>query len=177
MNHYDPHQYIKTFRYVVDYLRKEGVQNAAYVWHSYCWVEKPGQQWMDWYPGDNYVDWFGASMFNTPEQLWTTANFMKLARGHHKPFMIAESTPWGMYTSRGKMDFLHHIFQFIDQQKVEAFCYIDSNWDVMPMFKGQHIGDDRVEKDQDIKNFWLNEINKDRYLKASTNLFQELGWK
>ena len=175
-NHYDPDQYVQVFRYVVDFLRKQGVRNAAYVWHSYCWTEKPGQQWMDWYPGDDYVDWFGASMFAMPDQLWTASNFVKLAREHHKPFMICESTPWGLYTGRGKMDFLKHIFRFIKDRNVEAFCYIDSNWDVMPMYQGQHIGDARLEDYHETKDLWLKEIHQDRYLKASVHLFQSLGW-
>ncbi len=174
-NYYDPDGYKQAFCYVVDFLRKEGVHNAAYVWHSYCWVEKFGQQWMDWYPGDDYVDWFGASIFSSG-QLGTASDFFKLAREHHKPFMIAESTPWGMYTIRGKVDWLDHIFHFIEDQDVEAFCYIDSNWDVMPMYQGQHIGDARLEDYHEIKDLWLKEIKQDRYLKASPDLFQSLGW-
>jgi hypothetical protein len=131
---------------------------------------------MDWYPGDGYVDWFGASVFATPNQLWTVSSFVKLSRDHHKPFMICESTPWGMYTSRGKIDFLNHLFRLIKEQHVEAFCYIDSNWDVMPMYHGQHIGDARIEENADIKKLWLNEIDQDRYLKASPDLFHTLGW-
>ncbi len=175
LNHYDPDGYKQAFRHVVDFLRKEGVRNAAYVWHSYC-VENPGGQWMDWYPGDDYVDWFGASIFSTT-QLWSASSFLKLAREHHKPFMIAESTPCGMYTIRGKVDWLNHIFQFIRAQNVEAFCYIDSNWDVMPMYQGQHWGDARLEDYHEIKKLWLKEIKQDRYLKASSQLFQSLGWK
>ena len=176
-NYYDPEKYKRVFRYVVDLLRKEGVRNAAYVWHSYCWVVKPGQQLMDWYPGDDYVDWFGASVFALPDQLRTTAEFIKLAREHHKPFMICESTPWGVYTLRGKVYFLNRIFQFIKDEKIEAFCYIDSDWDIMPMYKGQHIGDARLEEIADIKLLWLNEIAQDRYLKASPDLFRVLGLK
>ena len=175
-NHYDPQQYIQAFRYVVDFLRKEGVTNAAYVWHSYCWTQQVQGQWMAWYPGDDYVDWFGASLFATPDQLWTVSAFVKLSRVHHKPFMICESTPWGMYTSRAKIDFLNHVFKLIDDQNIEAFCYIDSNWDLMPMYKNQNIGDARIEKDPDIKDFWLKEINQSRYLKASPELFQSLGY-
>jgi hypothetical protein len=176
-NYYDPQMYKQAFRYVVDFLRKQGVRNAVYVWHSYCWAENPGQQWMDWYPGDDYVDWFGATIFSSPDQFWTAASFVKLAREHHKPFMIAESTPWGMYTVRGKIDFLSHLFEFIKEQNVEALCYIDSNWDTMPMYQGQKIGDARIEEYPEIKKLWLNEIKQDRYLKSSPELFKSLGWE
>ncbi|MDE2010440.1 MAG: hypothetical protein KGJ09_10265 [Candidatus Omnitrophica bacterium] len=176
-NRYDPKEYKQAFRYVVDFLRKEGVRNAAYVWHSNCWGVNSTQQWMKWYPGDGYVDWFAASMFQVPDQLLTTMKFVKLARQHHKPFMIAESTPWGMYTIHGKMDWYNHMFQFIKEEKVEAFCYIDSNWDKMPMYKGQGIGDDRIEANPEIKKLWIEEIGRARYLKASPGLFRSLGWR
>ncbi len=104
------------------------------------------------------------------------ANLTALAREHHKPFMIAESTPCGMYTIRGKVDWLNHIFHFVRTQNVEAFCYINSNWDVMPMFQGQHWGDARLEDHRETKDLWLKEIHQDRYLKSSPHLFQSLGW-
>jgi len=115
-------------------------------------------------------------MFAVPASLWSAADFVKLAREHHKAFMICESTPWGMYTNRGKIDFLKHVFQFIKDQKVEAFCYIDSNWDVMPMFRNLHVGDSRIEEYPEIEALWLKEINQDRYLSESPDLFQSLGW-
>ena len=55
-------------------------------------------------------------------------------------------------------------------------CYINSNWDAEPMFQSEHWGDARLEKNAETKNFWLNEINQDRYLKASPDLFRLLGW-
>jgi len=174
-NNYDPQEYQQAFRYVVDYLRKEGVRNAAFVWHSYC-VDNPDQQWMDWYPGNDYVDWFGVSIFSTA-QVTTASNFLELARERGKPFMICESTPQGMYTLRGKIDWFNHVFQFIKDRNVEAFCYINSNWDIMPMFRGQQWGDARIEKYPQIKDLWLKEIKQDRYLKSSPDLFHSLGWK
>jgi hypothetical protein len=119
---------------------------------------------MDWYPGDDYVDWFGVTLFTTPSQIWLASDFLTLARGHHKPFMIAEATPCGMYTVRGKIEWMKNIFHFIEDQNIEAFCYINSDWDSMPMFSGRHFGDARVEVHRETKDFWLKEINQDRYL-------------
>lgn len=175
LNHYDPYQYIQAYRYVVDFLRQEGVRNAAYVWHTYC-ADSPGKQWMDWYPGDDYVDWFGVSLFSTG-QIPMASNFLQLAREHGKPFMICESTPQGMYTIRGKISYLSHICQFVKDQNVEAFCYIDTNWDNQQMWAGQSWGDARIEKYPEVKDFWLKEIDQDRYLKSSPDLFQSLGWE
>jgi len=56
------------------------------------------------------------------------------------------------------------------------FVIINSNWDGMPTYLGQHMGDARLEKYPEIKDYWLKEINQDRYLKASPDLFRSLGW-
>ena len=37
-------------------LDAQGVTNVAYVWQSTGWVSTPTQL-MEWYPGDDYVDW------------------------------------------------------------------------------------------------------------------------
>ncbi len=173
-NHYEPEKYKAVFRYIVNLFRRQNVSNVSFVWHS-CLA--PGiSSWMDWYPGDEYVDWFGVSIFST-QSILDAPPFLKLARQHRKPFMIAESTPQSMYTVRGKLDWFKHIFRFIDENNVEAFCYINSNWDIMPMFKGQGWGDDRIEKFPEVKALWLNEIDQERYLNGSPKLFELLGWK
>ncbi len=171
-NDYDPALYQHAYRYVVDFLRKEGVTNAAYVWHTQC---NEGTQWMDWYPGNDYVDWFGVSIYSS-QQIPTASHFLRIARKHGKPLMICESSTWGLYTLRAKMDWFNHLFRFIDGQKIGAFCYIDSDWDKLPMYVRAKIGDARVEENGEIKKLWLDEIEQDRYLKASPELFRLLGW-
>ncbi len=174
-NRYEPKAYAKAFIYIVDYLRKNNVKNAAYVWHSYTAAKKP-YPWEDYYPGDDYVDWFGSSIFSTGN-LPYAAEFIAYAKRQHKPFMIAESTPSGMFTVHGKKDWFNHVFRFIEQNNVEAFCYINSNWDELPMYKGQGWGDARVQKDPMILKLWLEAIHKRRYLKSSSSLFYTLGWR
>ena len=174
-NKYYPEKYRAAFHHIVNLLRQMNVRNVAFVWHS-CIPDKPQRPWMDWYPGDDYVDWFGASVFTTGKIAGAT-RFLQLAREHKKPFMIAESTPQGSRLVPTKADWFKHIFRFIAEQKVEAFCYIDSNWEAMPLYKGQGWGDQRIEKEPQIKEMWLKEINQDRYLKASTDLFASLGWE
>ena len=171
-NHYDPTLYKNAYRHIVTHLYNKGVRNTAYVWHSYT-AEKQKYEWNEWYPGDNYVDWFGASIFSTGNIPYAE-NFLKVAKRHHKPFMIAESSPMGMYTVHGKKDWFNHVFRFINKNNIQTFCYINSNWDVLPMYKEQHWGDARVEKDQEVMKLWLEEVRKSRYIKPSSNLFLQL---
>ena len=44
-------------------MRAEGVNNVAFVWHSYIFASYNGFPISAWYPGDEYVDWVGVSLF------------------------------------------------------------------------------------------------------------------
>ncbi|MBF0485591.1 MAG: hypothetical protein HQL16_03645 [Candidatus Omnitrophica bacterium] len=171
-NNYDPVKYQNAYRYIVDRLRAEGVKNVNYVWHSAVMVDNPGK-YMDWYPGDDYVDWFGISLFS-PQQIRTAEKFILLAKDHQKPVMIAESTPAGAYTVRGRLDWFKHYFDFIEQNDIRVVCYINSDWDKFPLFKSLKWGDSRIQKDQQIRELWLKEI-RDNYLQASRLLFYKLS--
>ena len=48
----------------------------------------------------------------------------------------------------------------------QIVCYINSNWDAMPMWSRERYGDARVEQSPAIMEMWLNEIGKDRYVHA-----------
>jgi Glycosyl hydrolase family 26 len=172
-NNYDPKEYRLAFRYIVDRLRKEGVKNAAFVWHSYA--NLPPYPLEDWYPGDDHVDWFAVSVFGKPNIYMK--NFAQMARKHHKGFMIAESAPQGDGSKYGMTSWnlwYESYFQFIHDEKVRIACYIDLNWETIPMFKGQGWGDSRVEANSIVKKKWLEEIQNGKYLNASPGLFKLL---
>ncbi|MBB6093505.1 chitodextrinase [Povalibacter uvarum] len=70
--------------------------NIAMVWQTatYCPDGISVQQTLDWYPGDQYVDWMGMSYFTPQDCSWTEINDMiSLARARAKPLLIAEATP------------------------------------------------------------------------------------
>jgi hypothetical protein len=163
-NHYAPALYQQAFRYIVDHLRAEGVDNVAYVWHSYGYIT-PGQPMMDWYPGDEYVDFFAVSFFKA----FNSANMnfvLKRAQEHQKPFMIAEATPQGYTTSDGEKVWsmwYKPFFQFIDDHDVPIVSYIDANWDSQPMWQGKGWGDARVQANSMIAERWLKEMKSERF--------------
>ena len=112
---------------------------------------------MDWYPGDEYVDWFGVSFF-TVQQRGKVHEFAQLGREHAKPFMIAEATPMGMYTLRGKLDWFRHFFDLIEKENAQVVSYINTDWDHVPMFAEGRWGDSRVQKFPEIQKFWMEKI-------------------
>ncbi len=109
--------YISAYRRIVDVLRQHLQQdNVKYVWQSSgapvddAIEEGKRENIMDWYPGDDYVDWTAISWFLcidekatiTSKDLKRIPTQRQLAREmlYHsellnKPMMIAEATPQG----------------------------------------------------------------------------------
>lgn len=175
-NHYDPKLYIKAYRYIVETFRKMKIRNLSYVWHSYAsHVERPP---MDWYPGDEYVDWVAVSYFY-PIQKYLD-RIVKIAKEHNKPLMIAEATPSGIGTAYGDYalkSWYEPFFEFINTNDVKAMSYINCDWDALPMWKHQSWKDSRVEANPLIKKRWLEEVQGEKYLKSSKELYGLLGFK
>ena len=87
-NFYEREPFIAVYKRIKDRLGAQGVTNVAYVWQSTGWVSTPAQL-MEWYPGDDYVDWLGCSFFNR----WREIEMFESARQLRKPVFIAEATP------------------------------------------------------------------------------------
>ncbi len=160
-NRYDPRQYQNAFRRIVDKFRSLKIENAVFVWHSALPPSRKSDM-MAWYPGDEYVDWFAVSFF-TVNQFRPAEEFALLARQRGKPFMIAEATPFAAMSVRSKIDWLKKFFRLIETTDAQAACYINTDWDSQPMFKGQGWGDSRLERSAELKEFWLSEIRKARF--------------
>ena len=170
-NGYDPLKYKEAYRYIVEHLRDENVTNVAYVWHSATLIESHGH-FMDWYPGDQYVDWFAVSVFN-PMQIATAKEFFAIAREHGKSLMIAESAPIGLVSMRAKMEWFRHYFDFINEENVKVISYINSDWDSYSYYRSVKWGDTRIEKDPAIKDMWEKEMGNG-YVQYSLDLFKKL---
>ena len=178
-NQYDPETYQKAFRYIVDKLKSQGVTNAAYVWHSYAARTYQGKDVELWYPGDDYVDWFAVSFFGQYETTYMD-RIAELAMEHHKPLMIAESATEFLGTIKRQSSikrWFERCLAVMEKNDVKALCYINSNWDSLPMYKGQGWGDTRVEADGEIKEFWFNETGQAKYLQSSPDLFKALDYE
>lgn len=176
-NGYQPGEYKESYRYIVDRLREQGVDNVAYVWHSYA-VLNPVRPLMDWYPGDEYVDWFAVSFFNAYNR-GNMAIIANLAKKHRKPLMIAEAAPpKNRDVSHGAASWRQwyvRFFDFIRDYDVKAVSYINCDWQRFPMFQGESWGDSRVQQNQIVRDGWVRELNDDKYLRSSSLLFKELG--
>ena len=127
---------------------------------------------MNWYPGDGYVDWFGISFFNAfndGDVKW----MVNRAKERHKPMMLAEASPFGIGTGRGESSWrmwFKQFFETIEKYNIAAACYINSDWEQMPMWKGQGWGDSRIEVNNIVKQRWLNAISAERFIQPDKNI-------
>lgn len=170
-NHYEPADYIKAYRHIVDHLRAMEVRNVAYVWASAAVPGYHGHPLEAWYPGKDYVDWVGLSVFRqfdgtlgTSKDLHRVCTF---AQAHHHPIGIMEATPFGSIphiTDTTWANWFVPLFELIEQYDIQMLCYINANWESQKMWAGQGWGDTRLQNNPAIMKKWLSETDKARYL-------------
>lgn len=115
----DRQRYKAVFRYLVDGLRSRGVNHVEYVWQGSSSpvddvLDQGREDIRDWYPGDGYVDWVGASWFLSadekplvnsayavPTQRLLMDELAGFAREKGLPLMIAEAAPQGYDLGEG----------------------------------------------------------------------------
>jgi len=87
--------FVAAWRHVVGIFRHAGATNVSWVWCPY--VNNGSLPFMDFYPGDGWVDWLALDGFNWGQPAaWQSfpkifdASYRKLAHLARKPIMIAE---------------------------------------------------------------------------------------
>lgn len=181
-NELEPQEYVKAYRRIVDLMRAEGVDNIAFVWHSYAAPTFKGYPLSDWYPGDDYVDWVGISLFGQmySSQLNTEGDaVLEFAKEHKKPVMIAEANPiFGI--EKGNLDawdnWFVNFFSLTYGKNIKAISFINEDWPQSGIEGIPDWKDARLYNNEDISRAWFEETSKDRYLKQSPELFEQLGY-
>ena len=161
-NCYDPEMYKTTFRFIKSRIDALEADNIATVWQGAGWIFpaapehtafNPGH--LDqWYPGDEYVDWMGMSIFwgenfeayqvpgasqfapILPRELQN--QMMDFARLHNKPVMIAEASPQSFdlsastaSTTVGREEIEIPSQEIWDVWFADLFSYVEANRDVI----------------------------------------------
>lgn len=177
-----PTEYIEAYKHIVDIMRAEGVTNVAYVWHSYASVPYENHPVSSWYPGDDYVDWVGISVFahSYSEGLNTEGDaVLNFAKQHKKPVMIAEANPiFGINKNNTKVwdDWFVNFFSLTYNKNIKAICFINEDWTRLNIEGLSDWKDARLYNNDIISKAWFEETNKDRYLKESPELFKLLNY-
>ncbi|MFY0675136.1 MAG: hypothetical protein JXQ87_17205 [Bacteroidia bacterium] len=182
-NELEPAEYVAAYKHIVDLANDEGVTNIAFVWHSYIFRPYQGNALADYYPGDEYVDWVGLSLFGL---LYADADLMnygdavmEFAKTHKKPVMVAEASPTegiDPTSNEAWSTWFVNFFSICYEKNIKAISFINANWQIYD-FEGVYWKDARLTNNEKIAKAWFFETNKDRYLKQSPELFEILGYE
>lgn len=193
---FTPERYAPAYRYIVDRMRARNVSNVAFVWASanLSFVPAgPSTPWDfdTWYPGDEYVDWFGFSMWfpDVPDTVMLDA-----ARARNKPVLLAEVTPVEFNVSESSFyPLLTRDRQVIDASEMwyrwwqPMFDFIDNNIDVIGGlayiandWRGDSVwadnpffwnSDGRVWANDTILELWTETVSRSVFVQPKPGLF------
>jgi hypothetical protein len=163
-NGYLPDSYRSAWRRIVAALREHGLEEVATVW---CFEPGGKPNYMDFYPGDEHVDWWSIDLFSAGHfECPPAVKFMADAQRRGFPVMIGESTPRRIGVLDGETSWERWFalyFQFIRRHEhVKAFCYISWDWAKYP--KWGDWGDARIQANAEVLARWKKELASDLYL-------------
>ena len=164
---YIPKDYIAAFRYIVNLFRKNKIENFASVW---CSCPYGGTEpFKPYYPGDEFVDWFGIDIFGVElfkdNKYKPIKDFLKMSLKHKKPVMIGESSAIkiGIKNQQIWKEWFIPYFKFIkDNSQIKAFCYI--NWDWGKDWKTPRWMNARIEENEYVRKMYVKELSKKKYI-------------
>ncbi|MDP1729097.1 MAG: glycosyl hydrolase [archaeon] len=169
-NKYQPKEFILAWKYIVDLFRNNGITNVAFVWCSCTAFSKNIDEIMKFYPGDNYVDWFGNDLFGVQHFKdnadKVTEDFCREAEKHKKPLIIGESSPARIGVDKGEESWnmwFKPFFKWIsDHSIIKAFCYI--NWDWGKDWKQPEWLNGRIEENEIVRKNYVKELSNKIYI-------------
>ncbi|WP_352297596.1 hypothetical protein [Pseudoalteromonas sp. 20-MNA-CIBAN-0454] len=189
LGHFDPVEYREGFKYIVNKMREMKVTNVATLWHASVpdLNELTGMpilgkhHYMDFYPGDEYVDWWSISQFSigtfrSPGSI----EFYQNAASRNKPIFIGESSPW--FTKGLSMQFRNpesleeslswfnaYFSLFEEYPHIKAFNVIIVDWQrwnwIWPQLTGG-FNNARLDLWPKLPNHYNDMINKPRFIHA-----------
>jgi hypothetical protein len=129
VNGFTEQEFKKIWIYIYNFFKRRNVNNVAWVWNT---VNPRSFKFMEWYPGDNYVDWWGINYF-TSQQISNSDLFLDSAVSHNKPVMICESCPiqnGGATNASNWISWYQPYFNKIaEYPNIKAFTYISITWE------------------------------------------------
>ncbi len=184
-NRYPPAAYVQAYQRIAKVMR--GARDIMLVWHSYAMIPTYQNYLVtDWYPGDEYVDWIGISVFQIGDEgFHETPNRDKLlafARAKGKPVVIGEASAI-RYTHRQKKltgkeywDYWYKpYFELIEQHpEIRATTMIHVDWDNQQQHRELDWGDCRIDRDPYVLKQWRRQLEKPYWLSADKSLYSQV---
>ena len=141
-NRKDPANYKKAYIHIINIFRKADADNITWVFHT-NWESSPNVKWNKmsaYYPGDEYIDWIGISIYGgqKPGDEWS--NFKEnLNEAYSEMTEVSDEKPFAIFefgtiddTAKGdKAKWIKNVFNKIKSEKyprIKALSYWHSFW-------------------------------------------------
>ena len=163
-NRYEPESYKAAFIYITDKIRERDLEIVT-VWN---YVPNPTQptNFMAFYPGDEYVDWWSINYFE-PSQIGNSLStaYLDSAAVHERPVLIGESTPKDIGVLDGEADWnawFEPFFALIASEPgIKMTGYINWDWGLYPQWSTW--GDARLEQNEEVRRRFNDEMDEPLY--------------
>lgn len=154
-NGYQPASFVAAWQRVAQAIRAAQLPHpVALVW-TYA-PEGSDKDWHAYYPGDEWVDWWGIDLFSEEHFSAADSNaFAQEAADRGFPLMIGESTPRyvGVHAADAWQRWFQPYLDYIQRHNVRAISYINWEWSSFPQWHDW--GDGRLEAaPEGIRNAW-----------------------
>ena len=171
---YNPTDFVNYYKAIVDKLRADDAP-VANVWCPYPGYSSYYGSWnylSGFYPGDEYVDWWGMDTFSSSDLIaQASLQFLSQADAHNKPVMIGEATPRyvGADDEPDWQTWFEPYFDMIaDNPGIKAMTYIDWDWS---QSQWSDWGDARLETgNSTVRNRYLAEMSNPIYAHADSHI-------
>lgn len=138
-----PERFRAAYRHIIDLFRSQDVRNVTWMLHlnAYGASDEPWNSFKAYYPGDDYIDWIGVSVYGaqTPRELrdWNPTfrevmdyAYPRLAAiSRTKPIAVLE---FGVVEYKGKATWIASALNDLSNgryPRIKAISYWHSDWD------------------------------------------------
>jgi len=156
--------WIQAWKRIYTIFKNIKADNVAFVWNTL-----DEKNFLEYYPGNAYVDWWGINIFcNNADKNPFINNFIREAARHKKPVMIAESTPRYIGSVSGekswKLWYIPYYNLITKYKHIKAFCYINASWNQYPDKTFKY--DCRIQKDPFVLSHYRHLLTDSGFINA-----------
>ena len=166
---YSAEEVLRFYKNMADALERRNVTNVARVWT--ITAERGNlNNAMRFYPGDEYVDWFGIDMFEKHHfNNALTRGLVAEAERRKKPVFLPELSPRSVGVDQASDwdNYFVQLFDFIrDNESVKGFNYIHHEWsgDRWRNWENSKVSDGNAT----LRNKYIAELNKSWFYHSSS---------
>ncbi|MCM2679654.1 glycosyl hydrolase [Echinimonas agarilytica] len=176
--------YIGAFQRIVSGLREAGVGNFVSV-YSGASAFTSIDNWQQYYPGDDYVDWLGYSFFEANTNPTTQAGGLAFAQQAQKPVMIAEACLHDVAINQANgedvwNEYFVSLLQHIGDhpETIKALAYINTDWRAHSLWQTNPYWDgtdSRIQNSDYILQQFQSSFSTAQFLTADDDVYDALN--